>query len=394
MRDQKILDEVRAYVKEHMSSLQFHNFQHAEHVVQEALVIGKAEGLTDHELYLLEISAWFHDVGYESDQPCASGHEERSAQSASEFLSGKLSEEDIKTVEKCILATKLGAKLSSTIEQVISDADLSHLGKENFYEQSDALRKEFDKSSNCEETSKKKWLLKNLQFLCSHKYCTDYAKKVYRPEKKRHIEEIELRLESMVDETPTTEPVVEKKEKKKKKKENGDKPRRDVETMYRILARNQMSLSAIADRKASILLSINSIITSFAIGYLFRKVDEYPQLAIPSLIFALTGLVSVILAVIATRPNVKKKGKPQDISNVNLLFFENFVDMPLEDYQSALKDQTKTSEQIYDSLSRDTYYLGQVLAIKYKRVRFAFNFFMFGLSATVLSFILSFSLVV
>lgn len=390
MSKQELLEEIKAYTSTLMADLAFHNMEHTMEVAAEVRKIGKAEGLSDHELFLTEVSAWFHDIGYNQDEPCSMDHEDKSIELAREFLKDKLPQEDIDIVSKNILATKLSVNPSNKMEEVISDADLSHLGKDNFYERSEELRQEFDKDGKFGKLTKKKWFLENVKFLCQHKYCTEFAKDNYRPEKEKRVGEIMDKLESQEFEKPTEQPELAD---KKKKKDKGEKPRRDIETMYRILARNQMGLSAIADRKASILLSINSIITSFAIGYLFRKLDKYPELTIPAILFALTGLVSVILAVFATRPNVKKKGEKPPKDKVNLLFFENFVDMSIDEYKVALKDRTKSPEQIYESLSTDSYYLGKVLDIKYRRLRLAFNFFMVGLTVTVVSFIIAFAFV-
>ena len=67
--------------------------------------------------------------------------------------------------------------------------------------------------------------------------------------------------------------------------------------------------------------------------------------------------------------------------------------MSLNEYINALKERTETSEMIYEKLSTDAYFLGKVLDIKYKRLRLAFNFFMIGLTVTVVSFIIAFAFI-
>lgn len=386
MSSQELITEIKAYVTTLMTELAFHNMEHTIEVVEEVRKIGLAENLSEQELFLTEISAWFHDTGYNQNEPCDINHEEKSAQLASEFLKEELSKEQIDIINANILATKLTVPPANKMEAIICDADLSHLGKNNFYQRSEELRKELNKHGKFGKFTKKKWLLENIKFLCEHNYHTDFAQKKYNPEKEKRIAELMQKSENQDLDT-------EVKDNKSQKKDKNAKPRRDIETMYRILARNQMGLSAIADRKASILLSINSIITSFAIGYLFRKLDKYPELTIPAILFALTGLVSVILAVFATRPNIKNKGKKPPKNKANLLFFENFVDMSLDEYINALKERTETPEMIYEKLSTDSYFLGKVLDIKYKRLRLAFNFFMIGLTVTVISFIIAFAFV-
>jgi len=386
----QLLIEVQAFIKGKIVELPFHNYKHTEVVVKSVIEIAEQESISDKDLFLLQLAAWFHDMGYSATICC--GHEIESATVADKYLAGKISKEDIGTVKACILATQLFKAPNNKLEEVICDADLLHLGKNYFYELSENLRLEKIEIESETNYTKKEWLLMNLQFLQSHKYQTAYAHKTYQPVKDLRIKEIQKKINSLM---------------LKKDKDKGEskavtsptplvnKPRRDIETMLRIQAKNQMGLSAIADRKASILLSINTMITSFAIGFLFRKIDKYPELEVPSYLFAITGLVCVILAVIATRPNIgSPKVTKEEIKarKVNLLFFENFINMSLKDYQEALIETNTTADEVYESLSRDSYYLGKVLAIKYKRIRLAFNVFMVGLTATVIAFIISFSI--
>jgi len=390
MDKSQLLVEVQAFIKEKIVELPFHNYKHTEGVVHSVIEISSEEGISKNDTFLLQLAAWFHDMGHTATK--CSGHETDSAVVADKYLKGKISPEELETVKACVFATQLFRTPNNKLEEIICDADLLHLGKDDFYTLSENLRLEKTEIESETNFTKKEWLVMNLQFLYEHKYRTTYAREKYQPIKKLRIQEIQDKINALLT-----------KKGKEKKVSNPEatlatspqKPRRDIETMLTIQARNQMGLSAIADRKASILLSINTMITSFAIGFLFRKIDKYPELEIPSYLFAITGLICVILAVLATRPKI---GSPQvtdeeiKARKVNLLFFENFINMPLKDYQDALIETNKTPDEVYESLSRDSYYLGQVLAVKYKRIRLAFNVFMTGLTITVISFIISFSL--
>lgn len=386
------------FAKENIKDLPYHNVKHTEHVVRAVREIGENEGLEEKNILLLEIAAWFHDTGY--TQASCSNHEENSSKISELFLNGKLPEKDIQTIQECIMATRLPQTPRNLMEQIICDADLAHLGQDEFNTFSEALRQEKSEIVESGNISKTQWLMMNARFMSDHRYFTNYARTYYGPRKREYLHSILKEAENIIEDV---EPKQEKKKKKKKEKKaptaevemlNGVpklvKPRRDIEEMYSTLAKNQLGLSSIADRKASTLLSINSIITSFAIGYLFRKIDELPELLWPSLILAITGLVSAILAVLATRPNVKKHIK-KDKKDLNLLFFGDFVDLELEEYQQLLRETTLYPEEVYDKLSKDAYYLGKVLDLKYKKVRNAFNFFMIGITISVVSFIITFS---
>ena len=60
--------------------------------------------------------------------------------------------------------------------------------------------------------------------------------------------------------------------------------------------------------------------------------------------------------------------------------------MELEDYQRAMNQMMKDGEYLYDSMIKDVYFLGIVLAKKYKYLRISYTIFMWGLIVAVLAF--------
>lgn len=52
----------------------------------------------------------------------------------------------------------------------------------------------------------------------------------------------------------------------------------------------------------------------------------------------------------------------------------------------------KDSDFLYSSMTRDLYYLGVVLAKKYRLLRISYNVFMYGLIIAVLAFGIAFAL--
>ncbi|MEO9872730.1 Pycsar system effector family protein [Ekhidna sp.] len=196
------------------------------------------------------------------------------------------------------------------------------------------------------------------------------------------MEEIE-KLEKL--EGKTTKP-------KKKKKKKGNEPTRGIETMFRTTSKNHMELSAIADNKANIMISINSIILSVLVSVLIRKLEEYPHMTIPAVMLTFVCLTTIVFAVLATRPNVTKgKFEHEDIINkkANLLFFGNFHQMKLEDFQWGMKEMLKDADYLYGSMIKDIYFLGAVLGKKYRLLRMSYTIFMFGFVLSILGFIIA-----
>ena len=121
--------------------LGYHNLAHTLDVVEQAEVIAKQEKVTDkHELLLLKTAAVFHDSGF---LLVYKNHEEKSCEIASEAVKNMFSEEDIKKVCGMIMATKIPQTPHNLLEQIIADADLDYLGRNDFEPISKSLYQEF-----------------------------------------------------------------------------------------------------------------------------------------------------------------------------------------------------------------------------------------------------------
>ena len=175
----------------------------------------------------------------------------------------------------------------------------------------------------------------------------------------------------------------------RKETEKLKKPDRGIETMFRTTSTNHFQLSAMADNKANIMISVNSIIISLVLSVLARKLEDWPNLILPTALLTIVCLVATIFAILAVRPNVTSgRFTREDIEEkkANLLFFGNFHQMELTDYEWGMREMMNDSDFLYASMTRDIYYLGKVLGIKYKYLRVSYTVFMFGFAASVLSF--------
>ena len=167
--------------------------------------------------------------------------------------------------------------------------------------------------------------------------------------------------------------------------------------MFRVALRNHITLSDIADTKANILLSVNAIIISISFSTLIPKLDNPNNhfLIVPAVIFMLFTVASMILSIMATRPNVTQgKFSKEDVANkkVNLLFFGNFHQMKLEDFEWGISEMMQDRDYLYGSLTKDLYFLGLVLNRKYGLLRTTYTVFMIGIIVSVIAFGLAFVL--
>jgi hypothetical protein len=62
--------------------------------------------------------------------------------------------------------------------------------------------------------------------------------------------------------------------------------------------------------------------------------------------------------------------------------------MDINEYEKSVGEMFEDDPYLYSAMIRDQYYLGKVLAKKYKLLRITYSIFMTGLIVSVLSFIL------
>jgi hypothetical protein len=182
------------------------------------------------------------------------------------------------------------------------------------------------------------------------------------------------------------------KELKKKLKKVEGRPDRGIETMFRLTSRNHINLSSIADNKANILISVNSIIISIIISGLIKTLDNHQHLVIPTYMILLINVVTIVFAIIALRPNVSKgKFTRKDVEDkaTNLLFFGNFHGMDRKDYRWGMMEMLNDSNYLYSSLIDDIYFLGRVLGKKYRYLRYSYNIFMYGIIVAVIAYVIA-----
>ena len=414
-----ILEEAQKYVSDLIltkvnKSITFHNLQHTQEVVAACEKMAGYYHLDDEDWFALSLAAWFHDTGYSSGQ--AKNHENVSIELAKEFINKHQIEQPVlDKVIGCINATRLPQNPTHLIEQIMCDADLFHLGTEEFKEKNRLLRKELNEFGGL-GISKKEWRKKNVEFLEKHHYFTTYCIQNLQPLKEIYLAEIKQKLngnEKLVKKEKSQKELLDVKEKAiekkkglsddemkkaaelKKKKEKESQSERAIATVFRIMAQNQANLGQMADTKSNILISVNAIILSFLIGTLFDKLLGDPYLQIPVTILVLVCVLSIVFSILATRPTVSSGTfTKEDIADkkTNLLFFGNFHKMNLPDYEWGMTEMLGDKVYLYSSMIKDNYFLGVVLAKKYRYLRVAYNIFMFGLITAMIAFAIAFIL--
>lgn len=163
--------------------LGYHNLLHTLDVMKQTEIIAKQEGINDkHDLLLLKTAAAYHDTGFLS---VYKGHEEKSCEIATEDLKNVFGENDIKKICGMIRATKIPQSPNTLFEQIICDADLDYLGRDDFEPISRNLYDEFISFKIIPEDVI--WDHIQIRFFESHQYFTKTAIEKRNKIKMKHL---------------------------------------------------------------------------------------------------------------------------------------------------------------------------------------------------------------
>lgn len=164
----RILKDLKDNLPTH---LKYHSLNHTIDVANVCNNYIEHFNIDDRMAKLLRIAAICHDYGY-IVSPI--NHEERSIIAIEPYLKNILTADEINIVNGLIRATKVPQEPKTIYEEIIADADLDYLGREDYDELSDKLYQEFTYYDFVSD--EKEWLNLQIKFLEKHQYHTQYAR--------------------------------------------------------------------------------------------------------------------------------------------------------------------------------------------------------------------------
>lgn len=376
------------YTKADTSKLIFHNLEHSLEVQNNIIELGVNSGLTAKEILLLRLAAIFHDTGWIENKE---DHESHSVLIAEKFLANNgVPDNDIKIISDLIKITNITLTPNTLLEKVIRDADILHVGRKGFNKKSQLLRSEKELNLN-RYYNDKQWLEKNINFLETNHFFTDYAKQQYQSKKEKNILKLKSKKEEIMkdfDSADNSTLIKNDDKKKEKKKDSG----RGVETMFRNTIRTHVEFSSMADSKANIMISVNTLLLTAVAAFLVKSLDTNPHLILPTAILVAVSLSTLIFAISVTKPKITAGTfTREDVQKrrVNLMFFGNFCKMDINSFEWGMNELINDSEFLYSNMIRDYYNLGIVLGEKYRKLRICYSIFMYGIIVCVIAFALA-----
>jgi len=377
------VSEAQAYVRQlfldrQHAALVFHNYTQTEEIAAVCEQIADDANLTDEETSHLLIATWFLYTGYleDRDNPFAA-----SAKICRQYLQERhFTAEAIEQITHLIITAE--EEPETPLQKILHDGRWSFLGRKRFFRLAELWRLEVEKLSGT-APDYAKWNERMLDLLTQKKFYTAWALDAYTSRKHKNILEQTDNLK--------------KARKITRREKTGKDYGRGIDTLYRNTLRGHLDLSAIADGKANMIISINTLVLSILItagsaGISFSQfnVQENLYIIVPIIILMSSSLLAIIFAVLSASPKYSGESfTVEDVKQhrVSLLFFNKFLMVSKDTFVHYLRDLKENETLLYDDLAKDVYNLGGVLKRKYRLINIAYRIFVGGLALSFISFI-------
>lgn len=198
--NRELIENVKNYVNVLLSPLQhlyYHQYDHALDVMERAVELWKKEWLNDEQLEILALAWLFHDtwfvIQYDNNEPIW-------AKIAKNYLRWMLYPEDkIAIIEKLILATDPNyVAWDDILEQIIKDADLDNLWRDDFMDKFNNIQKELKYIKKI-KTKDPNWIHWTIAFLEKQKFSTQTQEDERSEKKKKNIDMLKDMLKDLED---------------------------------------------------------------------------------------------------------------------------------------------------------------------------------------------------
>ncbi|MDG1434465.1 MAG: DUF5706 domain-containing protein [Saprospiraceae bacterium] len=380
---------LRAFNEKSSNQLLYHNYQRTAQIIELVEVLGAVA--TTETLEMAKIAAWFQGIGYLED---FRNHEIKSTHQASNFLKNRnYPKTKIDAVANAILNARRGGRPIGVVDEIVADAVTAFDFTNDFFEKNPLKRLEQEMLSG-ENIGSAEWEQTQMNQLLEATFFTAEAKVMFEPIVAQNI--LTQKQVTEKGRAKAFQNIDDDEENRLRKYQNLEKkiPRSGIQTFFRSNFRSHIHLSMIADNKANIMISVNAIVISLLISVLTYQdiTTTSPQILLPVVTFLITGMTSLVFAVLAVRPKVTQLNTSETAKEdykKNIVFFGNFVNLELEEYEEAMDAMFRDGELMYGNMTRDLYFLGKVLDKKYSYLTHSYNIFMVGFVATVLIFLVS-----
>lgn len=403
-----LLENVRAYGTKIMVNypdrIVYHNIKWAKRLESFIEMITEKAELSEREMKLGMICSWIIASSYEGvkfkfakDGNMSANDKEEALKAAQEYFENVTVDKEVQSEILAVLNESFyPSRPVSNVGKLVHDAitsDIVTSGKKS-------VKKIYEEMILADvDISRRRWYDIAEEFIANLEFNLDCCQVELQPEleklaldlakeKKKMIKSSELALKKELDISD-----IELKELKKNLQKSKGRDDRGIQTLFRTTSKNHYTLNEMVDKKASIMITVNSIILSLVLGGIIGEINDHghPHISaqtLPIFTLTVTSMLSIIFALVSIRP-IETHGEftEDEVRNKegNLLYYGNFHNMAERDFEWAFMQMMNDKDFMYGSMIKDLYYQGQKLSKKYKHIRISLTIFLIGLVVSVLA---------
>lgn len=196
MRAQEAIDHIMGRLNREIApTLYYHGPHHTRDVMQSLEPLAANAGIRGENLELLRVAAAYHDCGFLIDYR---EHERIGCDIARGVLPGLgFTNQQIKVIVGMIMATKVPQEPKTILEEIICDADLDYLGRQDVHRIADSLYEELKGLGIVSDV--RTWNRTQVKFLSAHRFHTTFARQERAPLKAAYLKEVERLVNTYID---------------------------------------------------------------------------------------------------------------------------------------------------------------------------------------------------
>lgn len=182
-----ILNKLRSELPAHLT---YHGIDHTVDVYTAAERIAKERGASSHDQKLLLTAALFHDTGFIKGRK---DHETESCRYARQYLPlYGYQPAEIELICGMIMATRVPQSPHTYLEEILCDADLDYLGRDEVSEISNKLFEELKFEGLVKDENE--WNRIQINFMEEHHYHTGNSIKLRQPKEKEYLNLVKSKI--------------------------------------------------------------------------------------------------------------------------------------------------------------------------------------------------------
>jgi Family of unknown function (DUF5706) len=294
---------------------------------------------------------------------------------------------ELQNVETSIRKNVENSGPTNHVEIVAWDAIASRFVLDDLVAQVSFLKEEMNRL-NTRQYSETEILLDFKEKFTHSSFITDFGKEHYTEKKEKNLIRLIKRIQKL-------QPLEVKSQKDNKLSLNlTDK---ETDDLFKLAFRNYVSLVSVADKKAGLLINVNSIIISVVIAFVIGRSDRYPFLLTPSFFLLGVAFITILLSILASRPQRNRLLQDRKSKSYQTFFFgsfdligSDFFKADWNSYSNELDAFLKGGkDRVYQEMYKETFNVRKVLGKKFSYLSVAYWMFLTGLFVSIVAFFLS-----